>query len=122
MLGSKNLFSESCLEFPKIYGVHTFPDPVSYFRPPGGHLGFCRRCGVAGGGRVPPSPLGWYFIYLQLNCAISFYARYAKISSNYMEMFGLISRNVLFATLHNMVPCSYVHACSWLIMGIHKHS
>ena len=21
----------------------------------------CRRCGVAGGERVPPSPLGWYF-------------------------------------------------------------
>ena len=22
----------------------------------------CRRCGVAGGERVPPAPLGWYFI------------------------------------------------------------
>ena len=26
----------------------------------GGHFGFWRRCGVAGGERVPPAPLGWY--------------------------------------------------------------
>ena len=29
--------------------------------PPGGHFGFCRQCHVAGGDRVPPLPLGWYF-------------------------------------------------------------
>ena len=28
---------------------------------PGGHFGFCMRCSVAGGERVPPAPLGWYF-------------------------------------------------------------
>ena len=28
--------------------------------PTGGHFGFCRRCGVAGGEQVPPAPLGWY--------------------------------------------------------------
>ena len=51
---------------PQNLGVDTFPDPVSHFwahwRP------FwilqavrrCRRCGVAGGERVPPAPLGWY--------------------------------------------------------------
>ena len=30
------------------------------FGPPDGHFGFCRRCGVAGGERMPPSLLGWY--------------------------------------------------------------
>ena len=33
-----------------------------FFFSPGGHIGFCRRCGVACGKRVPPSPLGWYFL------------------------------------------------------------
>ena len=27
----------------------------------------CRRCGVAGGERVPPAPLGWYCICCQFN-------------------------------------------------------
>ena len=40
--------------------LQTFSDPVGHLGPPGGHFGFCRRCGVAGGERVPPSPLGWY--------------------------------------------------------------
>ena len=26
----------------------------------------CRRCGVAGAGRVPPAPLGWYWILCPL--------------------------------------------------------
>ena len=38
-------------------------DPVGHFGAPWRPFGFCRRCGVAGGERVPPSPLGWYFIY-----------------------------------------------------------
>ena len=37
-----------------------FQTPSAILGPPGGHLGFCRRCGVAGGERVPPLPLGWY--------------------------------------------------------------
>ena len=41
------------LRMPQNLGVNTCPDPV-------GHFGFCRRCGVAGGVRVPPAPLGWY--------------------------------------------------------------
>ena len=34
---------------------------LAIFGPPGGHFGFCRRCGVAGGERVSPAPLGWYY-------------------------------------------------------------
>ena len=47
--------------------VYTFPDPVSHFGAPWQlfwilqAVRFCRQCGVAGGERVPPSPLGWYF-------------------------------------------------------------
>ena len=29
--------------------------------PPSSHVGFCRLYGVAGGERMPPAPLGWYF-------------------------------------------------------------
>ena len=36
VLGSKNLFSESCLERPKNLGVDTFPDPVGHFGAPWG--------------------------------------------------------------------------------------
>ena len=45
-------------------GLDPFPDYVCHFWPPGGHFGFCRRCGVAGGERVPPAPLGWYFLLI----------------------------------------------------------
>ena len=48
---------------PKNQGVDTFPDPVGHLGPPGGHFGYCRRCGVAGDERAPPSPLGWYSLY-----------------------------------------------------------
>ena len=41
-------------------------DLSASFWPPGGHFGFCRRCGVAGGERVPPLLLGWYFIEIFL--------------------------------------------------------
>ena len=34
--------------------------PLAILGPTGGHFGFCRRCGIAGGERVPPLPLGWY--------------------------------------------------------------
>ena len=49
---------------PENLGVDTFPDPVR-------HFGFCRRCGVAGGKRAPPSPLGWYFFKFFLNPSLS---------------------------------------------------
>ena len=39
---------------PKNPGVDTFQDPVGHFGATGGHFEFCRRCGVAGGERVPP--------------------------------------------------------------------
>ena len=42
---------------PKNLGVDTFPDPVGHF---GAHWHAVWRCGVAGGERVPPAPLGWY--------------------------------------------------------------
>ena len=51
---------------PKNLEVDTFPDPSAILGPPGSHIGFCRRCGVAGGERVPPSPLGWYLLLMLL--------------------------------------------------------
>ena len=66
VLRSKNLFSESCLECPKTQGQTLFQIPSAILGPPGGHFGFCRRCGIAGGERVPPQSLGWYSI-LHLN-------------------------------------------------------
>ena len=67
MLGSKNLFSESCLKRPK-----TRP-PLPFW---GRLVAIMDFAGVAGGERVLPSPLGWYFfnvfLYLrtQLNSSI----------------------------------------------------
>ena len=43
---------------PQNLRVDTFPDPVSHFGAPGGHIGFCRRCRWWASA---PSPLGWYF-------------------------------------------------------------
>ena len=60
----KKLIKQNLLRMPKNLGVDTFPDPVGHFGPPGGHFGFCSWCGVAGGERVSPSPLGWYSIYI----------------------------------------------------------
>ena len=38
----------------------------------------CRRCSIAGGERVPPSPLGWYFFLLQqpYNWTVGRWARF----------------------------------------------
>ena len=36
-------------------------DQSAILGPPVGHFRFRRRYGVAGGERVPPVPLGWYF-------------------------------------------------------------
>ena len=47
-------------EPPKYLGVDVFPVPVGPFGAPGSYFGF-HSCGVAGGERVPPSPLGWYY-------------------------------------------------------------
>ena len=49
VLGSKNLFSKSCLERPK----------KPFWGPLAAILDFA---GIAGGERAPPSPLGWYFV------------------------------------------------------------
>ena len=46
---------------PQNLGVDTFPDPVGHFGAHWQAVRRCRRCGVAGGERVPPAPLGWYF-------------------------------------------------------------
>ena len=44
-----------------------FQPPSAILGPPGSHLKFCRRCGVAGGAaggeQVPPSPLGCYSFF-----------------------------------------------------------
>ena len=45
---------------PKNIGVETFPDPVGHYGAPQRPFWFCGRCGIAGGERVPPAPLGWY--------------------------------------------------------------
>ena len=37
----------------------------------------CRPCGVAGGERVPPAPLGWYYIYA--SGMYSFYRSVQKV-------------------------------------------
>ena len=37
-----------------------FRTSLAILMPTRGHFGFCRGCGIAGGERVPPSPLGWY--------------------------------------------------------------
>ena len=56
VLGSKNSFRESCRERAKTQGYNQFQTPSAILGPTG------RRCGVAGGERVPPAPLGWYFM------------------------------------------------------------
>ena len=43
---------------------------------PGSHFGFCRRCGVAGGERVPPSLLGWYLILILMSSLTWFICSY----------------------------------------------
>ena len=55
------VFSKSCLDCPKTYGRTPFQTPSAILGPPGGHFGFCKRCGIKGCERVPPSPLGWYY-------------------------------------------------------------
>ena len=47
----------------RVLKFNLLPDPVSHFRVGGEVLQAvrcCRWCGVAGGERVPPAPLGWY--------------------------------------------------------------
>ena len=53
VLGSKNLFCESCLECPQTRTPRPFWIKWA--------VRCCRRCGFAGGEPVPPAPLGWYF-------------------------------------------------------------
>ena len=53
---SKKLFRKSWQERPENLGVDAFQDPPSC------HFGFCRRCCVVGGERVPLAPLSWYYV------------------------------------------------------------
>ena len=62
VLGSKNLFSKSGSKWPITWGYTPFLTLLAILGTPGGHFGFCRRCGVAGGEREPPAPLGWYVL------------------------------------------------------------
>ena len=59
--GSEIFFSESWREHPETLGKPPFQTPSAIFGPPSSHFGFWRRCGIAGGGRVPPEPLGCFF-------------------------------------------------------------
>ena len=43
---------------PKCRDLSKTPSAILGF--PSSHFEFCRRCGVAGGERVSPAPLGWY--------------------------------------------------------------
>ena len=59
--------------FPSCLIAANFPDPVSHILAPGGHPGFSRQGmikaeGVAGGDRVPPASLDWYFSCLVCIC------------------------------------------------------
>ena len=56
----KKLIKQKLTLAPKETGVDTFPDPIGHFVAPSDHFGFCKWCGIAGGKRVPPAPLGWY--------------------------------------------------------------
>ena len=78
---------------PKNLGVDTFPDPVGHFRSPGGHFGFCRQCGVAGGERVPPSPLGWYFLDIIVRKFVSwmFWLFFTTFAETLIYSFALIN-------------------------------
>ena len=66
VLRLKNFCSESCLECPKTH----FQTPSAILGPPGSHIGFCRRWGVAGSEWVPPSPLGWYLFWFSPKMSI----------------------------------------------------
>ena len=57
----KKLIYQKLLRMPKNLGEDTSPDPVGHFGAQWQAVRRCRRCGVAGGERVPPAPLGWYF-------------------------------------------------------------
>ena len=58
MIESKNLFSESWSEGPITEGLTYIRTPSAIWIEWAGRC--CGRCGVAGGERVPPAPLGWY--------------------------------------------------------------
>ena len=71
VLGSKNLFSKVAWNAQKPRGRHISRPRRPFWGPLAAILDFaggaalqavrhCRRCGVAGSERVPPSPLGWY--------------------------------------------------------------
>ena len=66
VLGSKNLFCKSYLEYPKTQGQTPFQTLSAILGPPGGHFGFCRLCDVAGDEGVPPAPLGWFLCIFYL--------------------------------------------------------
>ena len=60
---------------PNNLGLDPFPDPVGHFRANWQAVRRWRRCGVGGGERVPPAPLGWYWVYafLKLFYLFSFF-------------------------------------------------
>ena len=86
--------------------------PSAILGPPSVHFGFPRRCGIAGGERVPPSPLGWY----------TFYMLWPQLKLIYQEYFFLghpllwgrepsISQNSLLLSYGRIL---YIHSKNWL--------
>ena len=57
----KKLIQRKLTGVPQNLWVNPFPDRVGHFGPPGGHIGFCRRYGVAGSERVPSLLLCCYY-------------------------------------------------------------
>ena len=60
----KKLIYRKLTGVPNNLGLDPFADPVGHFGAHWQAVRHCRRCGVAGGERVPPAPLGWYYQYL----------------------------------------------------------
>ena len=122
---------------PNDLGVHPFPDPVGHLGSPGGYFGLlrfswkewsnqavrcCRRCGVAGGERVPPSPLGWYFVPVLSNTILSLV--FFMFSSFSSFSFSNWARVLLRWHGNNFVLCLDQSECSILrnsfnLMWIH---
>ena len=46
----------------KMFRAPLVPPSIAFFEPPCGNFRFCRQCGVASNERLPPFPLGWYFL------------------------------------------------------------
>ena len=74
-------------------GLDLFPDPVGHFEL-SRRWWYCRRCSVAGGERLPPSPLGWYYVsQLVVSSPRQMSTRtFALNQTNISRTFGLLDK------------------------------